>query len=81
MKKNKPLSIHVALELIRNGQALVKTHTQRGPFWVVYPNGGEVSKADAERLLCRNDIQPSEDGLLPGNSQTFKFLPREKRRA
>jgi hypothetical protein len=66
-----------AFELMRDGRRhLAQMHTRHGVKWFVIP-GGEVSDDVAQSLLARPDIQPSEDGLFPGISQTFQFRSQQ----
>jgi hypothetical protein len=64
-----------AVDLMRDGRRhLVQMHTVGGKKWFLVP-GGEVKGEIAQALLARPDIQPSNDGLFPGISQTYKFRP------
>ena len=64
-----------AADLMRRGGILTKMHTRTGPCWFIVPDG-EVSAAIAAELLKRPDVQPNDDGLFPGISQTFKLGAR-----
>ena len=61
-----------AADLMRTGSALVQMHNANGVGWYLVP-GGEVLAKVASALLERPDVQPSNDGLFPGISQTFKL--------
>ena len=61
-----------AVDRMRKGGILMQMHTRIGLCWFIVP-GGEVSPAVADKLLERSDVQPSEDGLFPGISQTFRL--------
>jgi len=62
-----------AVDLMRDGRRhLVQMHTRHGIKWFLVP-GGEVRDELAQALLARADIQPSNDGLFPGISQTFVY--------
>jgi hypothetical protein len=70
-----------AIELLRSGQRyLAQMHTRAGRKWFIVP-GGEVDTKIAQELLARPDIQPANDGLFPGISQTFKFRSTKFRQA
>jgi hypothetical protein len=64
-----------AADRMRAGGILTKMHTRTGPCWFIVPDG-EVSAAIAAELLKRPDVQPNDDGLFPGISQTFKLGSR-----
>jgi hypothetical protein len=63
-----------AVELMRDGRrCLAQMHTNSGMKWFVVPDG-EVTDKVAKALLEHPRIQPSDDGLFPGISQTFRFV-------
>jgi hypothetical protein len=70
--RNETLSEAFALDLMREGRLLMKMHTVQGLRWFVVP-GGKVTDNVAERILARPDVQPSDPGLFPGCSQTFRL--------
>jgi hypothetical protein len=73
------ISERYALELMRDGRrCLAQMHTRFGVKWFVIP-GGEVTDKVAEALLEHPHIQPSNDGLFPGISQTYKFKNKVQR--
>ena len=63
-----------AVELMRDrSRHLVQMHNSRGGReWYLVP-GGKIRNELAQALLARAEIQPSNDGLFPGISQTFQF--------
>jgi hypothetical protein len=68
----KKLKLGQAVELMRNGRPLMKMHTKFGTSWFVVP-GGELTDINAQKIIMRPDVQPGQDGLFPGVSQTFKI--------
>jgi hypothetical protein len=62
-----------ALDLMREGRPLMKMHTTGGMEWFVVPDG-RITETVAQRILARPDVQPHNDGLFPGCSQTFRLL-------
>ena len=73
MKRGKQISPRKAEMLLRGGSVLLLTHTVRGMSWfIVGPEGGEVSEATAQGLLALNQVQPAFDGLF-GTSQTYRW--------
>ena len=68
-----------AMELMRDGRRhLAQMHTSCGMRWFLIP-GGEVTDKVAKALLAHPHIQPSNDGLFPGISQTFRFRNKARR--
>jgi hypothetical protein len=61
-----------AADLMRAGSTLMQMHSRNGLRWYLVP-GGEVTERVAAELLARSDVQPSNDGLFPGISQTFRL--------
>jgi hypothetical protein len=61
-----------AADLMRRGSILARMNTRYGTKWFIVP-GGEVSEKVASELLNRPDVQPNNDGLFPGLSQTFRL--------
>jgi hypothetical protein len=74
------LKLGQAVELMRNGRPLMKMHTKFGTSWFVVP-GGELTDADAQKIICRNDVQPNSDGLFPGINQTYKITSVHRQRS
>jgi hypothetical protein len=64
-----------AADLMRAGGTLQKMHGNSGLRWYVVP-GGEITENVASALLARPDVQPANDGLFPGISQTFRLRSR-----
>ena len=58
-----------AADLMRVGSTLQLMHSKHGPRCP----GGEITEHVANQLLARPDVQPSNDGLFPGISQTFRL--------
>ena len=71
MKVTKTISLRGAIDLLHAGRPLMRMHTRTGCAWFIVPDG-EVSATVAEALLERPDVQPQNDGLFPGISQTFR---------
>jgi hypothetical protein len=70
-----PLKINTvfqAADLMRAGSTLQQMHSKNGLRWYLVP-GGEIAERIANGLLARPDVQPSNDGLFPGVSQTFRL--------
>jgi hypothetical protein len=69
------LSAEQALHLLRKPEArLVRLHGHNGHAgFYVWPSGGRISDHDARRLLERADIQPYDNGLLPGHPQSWRL--------
>lgn len=64
-----------AADMMRSGGTLVQMHAKDGMRWYIVP-GGPVTERIANELLERPDVQPSNDGLFPGISQTFRLRGR-----
>jgi hypothetical protein len=68
-----------ALEYLREGSLLMRMHHSgdRLRWYIVATErcqgGGQIADAVAERILRRNDVQPHNDGLFPGCSQTYRM--------
>jgi hypothetical protein len=71
------ITFDLAIALMRDGRGrhLMQMHTRQGMRWFIVP-GGEVSAEVAQALLEHPSVQPSDDGLFPGISQTYQFRPR-----
>jgi hypothetical protein len=61
-----------ALELLREGNLLMRMHTVNGMRWFIVP-GGMIADTVAERILQRKDVQSHDSGLFPGCEQTFRM--------
>ena len=70
--RDRTLSETFALDLMREGSALMRMHTVKGMRWFVVP-GGQVTDAVVARILARPDVQPRDSGLVPGCEQTFQL--------
>ena len=44
--------------------------------YFVVPNGGMVAEKDALAIIARSDIGVFEDGLFPGNPQSWRLRQR-----
>jgi MOSC domain-containing protein YiiM len=67
------LPLAQALKLLRTpDHRLMLMHTRTGTAYYVVP-GGRVSKEDALKIIQRPDVQPFDDGLFPGCSQTWRL--------
>jgi hypothetical protein len=66
--------LNQALDLLRRPDALlVQLHTGKGTSFFIWPSGGRISDEVARALLERNDVQPHDNGLLPGHPQSWKL--------
>jgi MOSC domain-containing protein YiiM len=71
---NPCLRLNKALDLLhRKDSRIMLMHTKDGPEFYVVP-GGRVRADDAQKILARPDIVPFDDGLFPGNSQTWHMV-------
>jgi hypothetical protein len=61
-----------ALECMRSGSCLIRTHGRARRKWFVIP-GGAIDDATAEWIVNRPAIIGLEDGLFPGHSQTWRM--------
>lgn len=64
--------VRTAADLMRRGRPSVQMHNRNGVGCYIVP-GGELTKGVALLLLKRPDVQPSNDGLFAGISQTFEM--------
>ena len=65
-------TVFEAADRMRAGATLQQMHSKNGLRWYLVP-GGEIAERIANGLLARPDVQPSDDGLFPGISQTFRL--------
>ena len=80
IKKPRPMKLlektipeHYAAELLRDSRRrLMRMHTPSGLCWFIVP-GGAVSDQTAKKILARPDVHVFDDGLFPGNPQTFRI--------
>ena len=63
------------VDFVREGRCVAQMHSRSGLRWFLVP-GGEIRADVAEKVIARKDIQPSNDGLFPGISHTFKYRKR-----
>jgi hypothetical protein len=69
MTADKALSL-----LCRPGAKLVRLHASNSTAgFYIWPRGGRISNEIAQALLERNDVQPYENGLLPGHPQSWRL--------
>jgi len=62
-----------AVDMMRlPGRRLMLMHTQDGDHYYVVP-GGRVERTDAQKILARKDCIPFDDGLFPGNPQSWRM--------
>ena len=76
MKKNgnECLSLNKAIDLLhRTGTRMMIMHASDGDHFYVVP-GGRVDRTAAQKILQRPDIQEFDDGLFPGNPQSWKMV-------
>jgi hypothetical protein len=57
---------------MREGASLMQMNTPRGKRWYVVP-GPQVDEEIAKHVVAEADVFPSQDGLFPGISQTYKI--------
>jgi hypothetical protein len=71
----KDQALDKALSQLRQPDAkLVLLHQQRGGCgYFIWPNGGQITNKVAEQILERGDVQPYDNGLLPGHPQSWKL--------
>jgi hypothetical protein len=73
MKKNDCLRFNAAVDLLhRKDTRLIIMHCNDGDHFYVVP-GGRVNRDDAQKILRRPDIIEFDDGLFPGNPQSWKM--------
>jgi len=67
------LSTERAIDIVlhRNGRVM-RTHTAAGAEWFVIPAGARIKPYDAQQIIRRIDVVPSEDGLFVGHTQTWR---------
>jgi len=73
MKKTECLRLTKAVEMLhRVGARMMIMHASDGDHFYVVP-GGRVNRDDAQKILKRPDIIEFDDGLFPGNPQSWKI--------
>jgi len=62
------------LDMMRRPEVrLIKTKSANGDVYYLVP-GGYVEPKTAEKLIQHPQVRGAEDGLLPGFSQTWRFV-------
>ena len=77
--KNRALSFKEALNRLLHtpDSSLKKMHVSGGRReYFVVPNGGMVAEKDALAIIARPEIGVFEDGLFPGNPQSWRLRQR-----
>jgi hypothetical protein len=76
-KKRQPpkaVGFRKGLDMMRDlGAILIKTKSANGDVYYLVP-GGYVEPKTAEKLIQHPQVRGAEDGLLPGFSQTWRFV-------
>lgn len=72
--------LETALKAMRQGATLMLGHVPGHPdkreYYLIAARplrSGKVDQDSAKIIIARPDVNPSEDGLFPGNSQTWKL--------
>lgn len=76
MKKERKeaLTFTKAVDLLhRVGTRMMIMHSPDGDHFYIIP-GGVVDRGAAQKILQRPDIQEFDDGLFPGNPQSWKMV-------
>jgi hypothetical protein len=73
-KSSTRLAISRVKDRMREGASLMRMSSVHGMKWYVVP-GREVDEEIALKIIREPDVFPSEDGLFPGISQTYKIGP------
>lgn len=67
------LRFNKAVDLLHHkGTRLMLMHASDGDHFYIVP-GGRVNRDDAAKILLRPDVQPFDDGLFPGNPQSWRI--------
>jgi hypothetical protein len=75
MKNDKQcLSLNKALDLLlhKNGTRMMVMRSTDGDHYYIVP-GGRVDRTAAQKILKRPDIMEFDDGLFPGNPQSWRL--------
>lgn len=72
MKKPPKLSYNKALELMRKGSYLMKSYEGQDIIHYIV-KGGYVELDVAKKLKEHNQVVPNNDGVFPGNDQTWRI--------
>ena len=67
------LNMERALDVMRRGREMVRLHGQTEGCEYYIVDGGPVTSATAEAILCRPDVQPHSSGLFPGCDQSWRL--------
>lgn len=79
MKKdrNECLTFNKAVDLLhRTGTRMMVMRANDGDHFYIVP-GGRVDPRAAQKILLRPDIIEFDDGLFPGNPQSWKMAPHQ----
>lgn len=72
-ERNECLRFTKAVDLLhRTGTRMMIMHASDGDHFYIVP-GGRVNRDDAQKILQRPDIQEFDDGLFPGNPQSWRI--------
>lgn len=74
MKKDGVLTLNKALDLLlhRKDARMMLMHSTDGDHFYIVP-GGRVDRLAAQKILKRPDIMEFDDGLFPGNPQSWRL--------
>jgi hypothetical protein len=74
MKKDGVLTLNKALDLLlhRKDARMMLMHSTDGDHFYIVP-GGRVDRTAAQKILKRPDIMEFDDGLFPGNPQSWRL--------
>jgi hypothetical protein len=74
MKRDKEMSMNRAVDLLlhRNDTRMMVMHSSDGDHFYIVP-GGRVDRTAAQKILKRPDIIEFDDGLFPGNPQSWRL--------
>ena len=74
MKNDSVLTLNKALNLLlhRKDARMMLMHTTDGDHFYIVP-GGRVDRTAAQKILKRPDIMEFDDGLFPGNPQSWRL--------
>lgn len=72
--RKEALTFNKAVELLhRVGTRMMIMHANDGDHFYIIP-GGVVDRGAAQKILQRPDIIEFDDGLFPGNPQSWKMV-------
>jgi hypothetical protein len=75
LKGSTKMAVLRVKDRMRDGASLMQMNTAQGKRWYVVP-GREVDEEIARRVIAEANVFPSQDGLFPGISQTYKIGSR-----